>query len=124
MVRKSTDLLFIWLILLASSCVASTLPTQNPVAITQLSCGFSTAKSYKKGCILLSSERFKAFRKPTKNKNMWLLSPNKLFLIQHTHVHSCLLSEEKNDKDESSTEENVQYATSWMRLLSLHMSWR
>lgn len=49
--------------------------------------------------------------------------PNKLFLIQHTHIHPCALSstEEENDENESSREEkeNVQYATSWVRLLPL-----
>lgn len=54
--------------------------------------------------------------------------PNKLFLIQHTHIHPCALSstEEENNENESSREEkeNVQYATSWVRLLPLCVYWR
>lgn len=121
MVSKSMDLLFICLILLASSYVASTLPTQNPVASGPLAS--PVTKSHKKDCSLLSSERLK---KTTKNENMCLLPPNKLFLTQHTHVHSCALSssEEENNEDELSAEENVQYATSLMRLLPLCMCWR
>lgn len=126
MISKNMDVFFIQFILFVSSYVASTLHTQKPIATSKWSSGFSTViKFHKKGCIFLGSVRFKAFKKSTKIK-MWLLSPNKLFLIQYTHIHSCALSptEEENNKDESSTKENVQYATSWMRLLSLCMYWR
>lgn len=69
-------------------------------------------KSYKKGCIILSHDKFKAFIRPKIGASVFYSQITSFQFSTLVFCYELWFTKEDNEETESSAEENVQYATS------------